>query len=90
MIRVCVEVCSGTARFRAAVWVESIERALSLIRAQYPGGEAKVIFPIEPFFVGENMPISEVIASRRQKRLPGEDSCVADSELGATLYPYRT
>jgi hypothetical protein len=53
MIRVAVEVSSGAARFRAAVWAESIERALSLVKAHYPGGEARVVFPIEPeeFFV---------------------------------------
>ena len=53
MIRVSVEVCSGTARFRAMVWAENIERALILVKARYPGGEARVIFPIEPkaFFV---------------------------------------
>jgi hypothetical protein len=48
MIRVSVEVGSGAARFRAAVWAESIERAVSLVRARYPGGEVTVIFPIEP------------------------------------------
>lgn len=64
MIRVSVEVCSGAARFRAAVWAESIERALSLVRARYPGGEARVIFPIEPeaFFVDGGAPALEAVS----------------------------
>jgi hypothetical protein len=63
MIRVSVEVCSGTARFRAGVWAESIERALSLVKVRYPGGEARVIFPIEPeaFFVVDGAPSCEVV-----------------------------
>ena len=63
MIRVSVEVQSGVACFRAAVWAESIERALSLVKIRYPGGEAQVIFPIEPeaFFVGGPGPASEVV-----------------------------
>jgi hypothetical protein len=63
MIRVSVEVCSGAAYFRAAVWAESIERALSLARVRYPGGEASVVFPIEPetFFVDGVVPASRQI-----------------------------
>jgi hypothetical protein len=63
VIRVSVEVCSGAARFRAAVWAENIERALRLVTARYPGGEARVIFPIEPeaFFVVGGAPASEVV-----------------------------
>ena len=63
MIRVSVEVHSGVARFRAAVWAQSIERALNLVKARYPGVEAQVIFPIEPeaFFVGGIGPASEVV-----------------------------
>jgi hypothetical protein len=63
MIRVAVEVHSGAARFRAAVWAESIERALSLVKDHYPGGEAKVVFPIEPeaFFVDGGVAACEVV-----------------------------
>jgi hypothetical protein len=63
MIRVSVEICSGAARFRAAVWAESIERALSLVKAHYPGGEARVVFPIESeaFFVDGAVPSSGVV-----------------------------
>jgi hypothetical protein len=57
MIKISVEVCSGTARFRAAVWAQSIERAVSLVSARYPGCQAKVLFPIEPeaFFATEGL-----------------------------------
>jgi hypothetical protein len=55
MIRVSVEVRSGAAHFRAAVWAESIERAICLTSARYPGCEARVLFPIdsEAFFIKE-------------------------------------
>ena len=61
MIRVSVEVCSGATRFRVAVWAESIEQAESLVTARYPGGDAMVVFPIEPetFFCDRAVPFSE-------------------------------
>ena len=73
MIRVSVEVCSGAARIRAAVWANSIERALSLVRAHYPGGEVKVIFPIEPeaFFVDGVMPASEAVRLEALEEVAG-------------------
>jgi mannose-1-phosphate guanylyltransferase len=63
LIRVSVEVCSGSTRFRAAVWAKSIERALNLVKARYPGGEARVIFPIEPeaFFCDGSSPTCEAV-----------------------------
>ncbi len=65
MINVSVELRSGAARFRVAVWAESIERALSIAGAQYPGREAKVLFPIDPeaFFAKESVCASEVAVS---------------------------
>jgi hypothetical protein len=50
-------------RFRATVWAQSIERALSAVKARYPGGEVRVIFPIEPeaFFVDSVVPANEVV-----------------------------
>jgi hypothetical protein len=73
MIRVSVEVCSGVARFQAAVWANSIERALSLVRTRYPGGEARVIFPIEPetFFVDGVVPTSEVVSIEAPEEIAG-------------------
>jgi hypothetical protein len=73
MIRVSVEVYSGAARFRATVWAKSIECALSLVRARYPGGEARVIFPIEPeaFFVDGVVPTSEVVSLETPEEAAG-------------------
>jgi hypothetical protein len=53
MVKVSVEVRSGTARFRVGVQARSIKKALSLVGATYPRGEIGVVFPLEPegFFV---------------------------------------
>ena len=53
MIRISVQVSSGTARFRVAIQAESIERALEIVARQNPGKEYEVAFPIDPetFFV---------------------------------------
>lgn len=73
MIRVSVEVSSGSASFRAAVWAEGIEQALHLTRACYPGGEARVIFPIEPeaFFVREIVPVSGLVQTEMPEEVAG-------------------
>ena len=73
MIRVSVEVSSGSARFRAAVWAQSIERAMSLVKVRYPGGEAKVIFPIEPeiFFCDGALLASEAVHPERMEEIAG-------------------
>ena len=53
MVKVSIEVRSGTARFSVAVQAESIQRALSLVATRYPDGDCRVKFPIDPqvFFV---------------------------------------
>ena len=53
MIRISVQVSSGTTRFRVAIQAESIERALEIVARQNPGKEYEVTFPIDPetFFV---------------------------------------
>jgi hypothetical protein len=53
MVKVSVEIRSGTTRFRVGVQAESIRKALGLVGARYPTSEVRVIFPIEPegFFV---------------------------------------
>jgi hypothetical protein len=53
MVKVSVELRSGTARFRVSVQARSIRQALGLVAARYPQGEVGVVFPIEPegFFV---------------------------------------
>jgi hypothetical protein len=45
MVKVSVEVRSGTARFRVGVQAQSIRRALSLVGRSYPQGEVKMEFP---------------------------------------------
>jgi hypothetical protein len=55
MMKVSVEVRSGTARFRVGVRAQSIRKALSVVGGRYPHGKVRVVFPIEPegFFVME-------------------------------------
>ena len=55
MVRISVEVRSGTARFRVGVQAPSIREALSVVAGRYPRGVVGVAFPIEPeeFFVHE-------------------------------------
>jgi hypothetical protein len=48
MVKVSIEVRSGAARFCVLVQAESIERALSLVAARYPGWDGGVKFPIDP------------------------------------------
>jgi hypothetical protein len=48
VIRVSIDVSSGASRSRATVWAESIERAMDIARASYPGSEIRVHFPIDP------------------------------------------
>ena len=53
MVRISVEVKSGSARFRVMVQAESIERALEIARRHNPDQECHVTFPLDPetFFV---------------------------------------
>jgi len=53
MVRISVEVRSGTARFRTGVQARSIRKARSVVGGWYPRGVVGVAFPIEPeeFFV---------------------------------------
>jgi hypothetical protein len=48
MVEVAIEVRSGATHFRAAVRAGRIREALSLVGGRYPGGEVRVLFPIEP------------------------------------------
>jgi hypothetical protein len=56
MVKVSIEVHSGTARFAIAVKAESIRQALSLVAAQHPSSVARVKYPIDPesFFVEDS------------------------------------
>lgn len=48
MVRISVEVRSGTARFRVGVTASSISKALSVVAGRYRRGVVGVAFPIEP------------------------------------------
>ena len=48
MMMVSSEVHSETARFAVAVQAKSIQQALSILAARYPGSVAGVKFPIDP------------------------------------------
>ena len=53
MIRVLLEISEGAAPFRLAVEAEGITEAVGLIEGRHPGGDVRVVFPIDPeeFFV---------------------------------------
>ena len=55
MVRISVEVRSGSTRFRVGVQAPSIRKALSVVGGRYPRGVVEVAFPIKPenFFVHE-------------------------------------
>lgn len=65
MIRVTVQVASGSARFKVAVRAENIRRALEFVEGNNPGCEARVAFPIDPdgFFVGEPVETPALVES---------------------------
>jgi hypothetical protein len=48
VVKVSIEVHDGTARFAVAVQAKSIQQALSIVAARYPGSVARVKFPINP------------------------------------------
>ena len=56
MVKVSIELHDGTAHFAVAVLAKSIQQALNIVAARYPGSVAKVKFPIEPegFFVEDS------------------------------------
>ncbi len=45
MVQVRLKVRTGTARFRISVRAQSMQRAVSLAGARYPGGEVRVLRP---------------------------------------------
>jgi hypothetical protein len=67
MVKVSLEVRSGTARFRVGVQAQSIRKALSMVGGRYPQGEARVVFPIEPegFFVREPTALAGICGPER-------------------------
>jgi hypothetical protein len=67
MMKVSVEVRTGTARFRVGVQAQSIRKAVSLVGGRYPQGEVRVAFPIEPegFFVQEPSAWAGIVGSEQ-------------------------
>ena len=63
MVKVSIEVRSGATRFCVLVQAESIERAVSLVVARYPGGDCGVKFPIDPegYFVKDPAARTEIV-----------------------------
>ena len=70
MVRISVEVRSGTARFRVGVQARSIRKALSLVGGMYPRGVVGVAFPIEPegSFVREPSAPAAVVGHEQIRR----------------------
>ena len=48
MIKISVEAARGAVRYKVAVRAKSIGRALKIVGRQRPGGEAKVVFVMDP------------------------------------------
>jgi hypothetical protein len=53
VVRVSIEVRSGTVRFRVGVQASNIQRAVNVAKGLYSASVVRVIFPIDPegFFV---------------------------------------
>ena len=62
MVRISIQVSSGSARFKVAVQAESIERALEIAERHNPGKQCRVTFPLDPetFFAGD--PVARIEA----------------------------
>jgi hypothetical protein len=62
MVRISIQVSSGSARFNVMVQAKSIERALEIAEQHNPGKECRVTFPLDPesFFAGE--PVARIEA----------------------------
>lgn len=53
MVQVKLEVRAGATRFRVSARAADIQRAVSIVGVRYPGGEVRLVVPVEPetFFV---------------------------------------
>ena len=45
MVKVSIEVRSGSTRFQVAIRAESFQRAVELVRERFPNRDARVSFP---------------------------------------------
>jgi hypothetical protein len=73
MIQVVLEVCTGPASFRVTARARSIRRSISLAGVRYPGGEVRLVLPVEPesFFVGGVPGEAESVPPQVPVRLAG-------------------
>ena len=67
MIRITVDIDSGTARYRVAVQAESIQRAVEIVEGLNPGADFRVTFPIDPetFFVEDSAAATGLIGQEK-------------------------
>jgi hypothetical protein len=70
MVKVSVELRSDKEARRVCVQAESIRKALDMMGARYPSGEAGVVFPIEPegFSVDGPATLAGMLEPERTKR----------------------
>jgi hypothetical protein len=47
VVKVSIKVRKGASRFAVAVSAGSVQRAVSLVRGRYPGGDCQVLFPVD-------------------------------------------
>jgi hypothetical protein len=73
MIRVSVEVISGGASVRLAIWAESIDRAIRQAGGRYPGCETRVLFPIDPevFFAKDDAATDQTVVVEAHEEVAG-------------------
>jgi hypothetical protein len=62
MVRISIQVSSGSACFKVMVQAETIERALEIAEQHNPDKECRVTFPLDPesFFAGD--PVTRIEA----------------------------
>lgn len=74
MIEVLVEVGTVTARFGVMVRAESIRGAVDIVKADYPGADARVVHPIDPeaFFVRDAATPTVPVEPEMPKRAAGQ------------------
>ena len=73
MIQVQLEVRSGATRFRVSARAASIQRAVSVAGARYPGGEVRLVLPVEPetFFAGAGHDEAESVGVQMPESVAG-------------------
>jgi hypothetical protein len=71
VVKVSIEVRSGTARFSVAVQTQSIQRAVDLVAGRYPKGDLRVKFPMDPegFFVNDPAARARIVQGEQLERI---------------------